>query len=394
MLLASMHGLKSQVVIAEGFYDQIVSENYTLPVGITFDNNGVAFVWEKSGRVYTLDPSTSQKLMILDISEEVSSWGDHGLTGLALDPDFIENGKLYLAYTVDRHHLFNFGTQHYDKDSTVIKNATIGRVTRYTMNLSTFPYTAQLETRKVLIGTDTRDGFPILADFHGIGSLSFGNDGSLLVSCGDGGLDSEPGTKYHTDQALEDGIIDSTMLLGSYRSQTIHSMNGKIIRIDAETGSGLPRNPYYNETEPRSPASRTWALGLRNPYKFIHIPETGSHNVSLGDPGVFVIGDVGSSYWEEFNVLKEKATNFGWPLFEGSESVWPYGFYEIENPFAPNPLAEESECERTHFIFQELVAQDNLTRTHTFYNPCSIDEELIPDDILTYIHTRPVLYYK
>jgi len=248
--------------IAEGFFDQKVIENLTLPVGIEFDENGNGYGWEKGGKVFSLDPVTNEKFLILDLSEEVGSWGDLGLTGFALDPDFSENGYIYTAYTVDRHHLFNYGTPNYDPDSTIIKNATIGRVSRFSFDVNVTPIKYIEESKKVLIGTDIHDGFPNLADFHGIGSLAFGNDGSLLVGCGDGGLDSEPGTDYHTDQAIKDGIIDSSMILGSYRAQSLYSLNGKLVRINKENGDGLKGNPYFDENNPRSTHSRIWALVL------------------------------------------------------------------------------------------------------------------------------------
>ncbi len=382
----------AQNEIAEGFFDEVVSENYTLPIGIRFDEDGNGYVWEKAGKVYLLSPPEYDKTLILDISEEVASWGDHGFTGFVLDPNYNSNGYVYTAYTVDRHHLLNFGTVNYDQDSTIIKNATIGRLTRFTFSFGDNGPSLVPNSRKVLIGEDRFDGFPILADFHGVGSLAFGNDGSLIIGCGDGGLDNEPGTTYHTEQALEDGIIDSTMVLGSYRAQTIHSMNGKLMRVNPETGDGYPSNPFFDAENPRSPQSRTWALGLRNPYKFIHIPETGEHGTEAGEPGYFVIGDVGSSYWEEFNLSSQGGQNFGWPLFEGHHPVWPYGFYEIENPFAPNPLANGASC-RKNFLFSHLLVRDNAQREYKFYNPCSEGTLEIPSNILTYSHTRPFLYY-
>ena len=50
---------------------------------------------------------------LIDISEEVGGWRDHGLLGFALHPNFRQNGYIYLAYTVDHHHLTKFGTTNY-----------------------------------------------------------------------------------------------------------------------------------------------------------------------------------------------------------------------------------------------------------------------------------------
>jgi glucose/arabinose dehydrogenase len=392
-LIAIGTSVFAQKTISEGFFDQPVSNGMTLPVGIVFDHNGNGYIWEKSGKVFFLDPNTKDKSLVLDISEEVGSWGDHGLTGFALDPEFEDNGYVYMAYTVDRYYLFNSESPNYNPDSTIIKNATIARVVRYNADPNSYPVTIDKASQKILVGTSLTDGFPILADFHGVGSLAFGKDGSLLVGCGDGGLDNEPNVDYHTEQALKDGIIDSTMILGSYRAQSLHSLNGKLIRIDKATGDGLPSNPFYEEADPRSPKSRIWSLGFRNPYKFIHLPGTGAHNINLGQPGKFIIGDVGSSYWEEFNLMEEKGANFGWPLYEGHHGAWPYGFYDIENPFAPNPDYGTEGCDRKFLLFKDLVAQDNQENTHQFFNPCSSTAGPIPEEYPTFIHKRPFLYY-
>ncbi|GLR19400.1 hypothetical protein GCM10007940_40160 [Portibacter lacus] len=383
--------LIGQNTIAEGFYDEQVSVGFINPVGIEFDEDGIGYLWEKVGKVYAINDG-NEKSVILDISEEVGSWGDHGLTGFGLDPSFKENGYIYLAYTVDPYYLYNYGTAEYNPDSTILKNATIGRVSRFTLDLSNYPYQVISNSKKILVGKDKTDGFPILADFHGIGSLTFGNDGSLFVGCGDSGLDNEPGVTYHTEQAIRKGIIDSTMLIGSYRAQSLHSLNGKLIRVDKYTGDGLSSNPFYNAENPRSPQSRIWALGLRNPFNFVHIPGTGGHNQDLGVPGVLLVGDVGSSFWEEFNLIDEKGLNLGWPVYEGHHNSWPYGFYKTQNPHAPNLSFEEGNCERPFYMFEELIKQENALDQYEFKNPC-VDSLSIPLEIPTFANHRPIMYY-
>jgi len=385
--------LPAQEDIAEGFFDEEVTAGFILPVGIEFDQNGNGYVREKGGRVFAIDPITADKTLILDISEEVASWGDHGFTGFAFDPDFLENGYLYAAYTVDRYHLLHYGKTDYDPDSSIVTNATIGRVSRFTFDVNASPIELVPESQKVLLGRDLSDGMPILADFHGVGSLAFGNDGSLFVTCGDAGLDSESNVVYHTAQALADGIIDSSMVIGPYRSQSLYSVNGKLLRINKENGEGFSSNPYYDPANPRSPQSRIWALGFRNPYKFMHLPGSGSHNPNLGDPGMFIVGDVGSAYWEEFNIVKAPAQNFGWPVYEGHRGAWPFGFQAIENTHAENPFYNGSTCDRKYFWYNELIAQDNESGNYDLGIPCEGITDLIPSSVPTYLHTRPFIYY-
>ena len=90
------------------FYAEEVSTNWDRPVGLTFDDNGQMYVWEKSGKVYIVDTNgTKLPQPLIDISEEVGDWRDHGLLGFALDPAFLTNGYFYLLYAVDNYYLFN-----------------------------------------------------------------------------------------------------------------------------------------------------------------------------------------------------------------------------------------------------------------------------------------------
>ena len=46
----------------------------------------------------------------------------------------------------------------------------------------------------------------------------------------------------------------------------------KIVRLDPETGDGVPGNPFFDPSNPRSAPSRIWSLGLRNPFGFRFVP--------------------------------------------------------------------------------------------------------------------------
>ena len=115
-------------------------------------------------------------------------------------------------------------------------------------------------SRRVLLGETKTAGFPILYQSHGVGSLMFGTDGTLLASCGDGAsyssndIGSAPETYYA--QALSDGILKPKENVGAYRAQLVDSLSGKIVRIDPATGDGIPSNPFYDPANPRAARSR------------------------------------------------------------------------------------------------------------------------------------------
>jgi len=305
----------------QGFVDQEFLGGWNQAVGMTFDNNGRMFVWEKGGKVYIVENGIKNPTPLIDISEEVGNWRDFGLLGFALDPNFLNNGYIYLLYLVDRHHLLNFGTGSYDPNSNEYFNATIGRITRYTAEQSTNFTTVDYSSRLILLGATKETGFPSLHQSHGIGSLVFATDGTLMVSLGDGAsyssVDQGSASETYWNQALADGIITTAENVGAYRSQMLNSLNGKILRIDPLTGNGIPSNPYYEPSNPGSVQSRVWAMGARNPYRMTIKPETGSHIPTDGLPGVFYFGDVGWSNREELNVITGPAQNFGWPKYEG-----------------------------------------------------------------------------
>ncbi|MEL6864245.1 MAG: GEVED domain-containing protein [Bacteroidota bacterium] len=304
-----------------GFTDQLFLGGWNQVNGFTFDVNGRMFAWEKSGKVWIVDNGVRQSQPLLDISEEVGNWRDFGLVGFALDPNFLSNGHLYLLYIVDRHHLLYFGTSNYNPNTNEYFNATIGRITRYTANASTNFTTVDYNSRKVLVGETKETGMPSLHESHGVGQLVFGTDGTLLATFGDGAsyssVDEGSASETYYQQAITDGIIPASHNIGAYRCQLPASLNGKVIRIDPNTGNGLPSNPNYDSSNPRSAQSRTWSTGIRNAYRITKKPGTGSHIPSDADPGVFYFGDVGWGNREELNVIDAPGLNFGWPKYEG-----------------------------------------------------------------------------
>lgn len=383
--------------LEEDFYNQTVIDKGLLhPVGLAFDDNGMGYVWLKRGVVMVVD--TTGNLVtkpLVDISEEVVSNGDHGLVGFALDPNFLTNGYFYLLYVVDRHHLLNYGTANYDTNKTIENEATIGRITRYEADKTKGFREIVPDSRKVLVGRDISDrSFPILAVSHGVGTLVFGADGTLLASCGDASAfeRSDIGSAMETyfEQALVDGIIEEKENIGSFKAQQVDNLAGKIIRIDPITGNGLPSNPFYDKNEPRAARSRVWALGFRNPYRFTFKPESGEHNSTNGQPGTFVIGDVGAGSWEELSVLKKSGTNFGWPFYEGHLEKWQFWSNPIMNKDVKNTLSLSNQCGE-YFNFQDLIKEENEQQIYNFINPCGTT--LIPDSIPTFVHKRPLLSY-
>ena len=257
-------------------------------VGLTFNQAGNGmFVWERSSKVWVME--SGQRQLLLDISEEVGAWHDHGLRGFALHPQFDANGYIYLLYLVDRHYLMNFGTAAYNPAANDYYSATIGRLTRYQVTHTGGAYVVVPGSRTILLGATKTTGIPSTERSHVTGSLVFGTDGTLLVSTGDCGtgadtdFGSSAGTYYA--QVLADGIIQPRENVGAFRAQLVDCLSGRILRLDPMTGAGVPSNPFYNAANPNAPRSKVWALDFRNPFRMSLKPGTGSPNPAAANPG-------------------------------------------------------------------------------------------------------------
>src|SRR4029077_6814926 len=83
---------------------------------------------------------------------------------------------------------------------------------------------------------------------HADGALRFDRAGHLYASWGDATADAVNKTAL------------AALRLGDLRR--------KIIRIDPRNGARAPGNPWYDAAHPRVVASKVYALGFRNPYRF------------------------------------------------------------------------------------------------------------------------------
>ncbi|MEP7169384.1 MAG: PKD domain-containing protein [Bacteroidota bacterium] len=396
IVFANLH-LQAQTFPAN-FTASVYMSGWNEIEGFRYDATGQMYVWEKAGKVWVVDTNgVKVSLPLLDISEEVGGWRDHGLNGFILDPNFRINGYYYLEYTVDRHYLMNYGTGNYNAATNEFYNATIIRVTRYTANAATNFTTTVAGSRLVLIGETKKTGIPLLHESHSGGQLAFGTDGSLLLTSGDGAsynvADGGSSGDTYWSQGLTDSIIRSKENVGAFRSQMVDCLNGKLLRIDPATGDGLPTNPYYDPANPRSAKSRVWCMGLRNPFRMTIRPGTGSTDITAGNPGVFYIGDVGWSTYEDVNVATGPGMNFGWPLFEGLTPQGSYQGLTVYNQDAPNPLYGTGGCTQQYFQFKELTIQDTLTANPSWRNPCNAAQQ-IPSTLYRFKHARPAVDYR
>jgi glucose/arabinose dehydrogenase len=228
------------------------------------DGTGRVFVVEQRGVVKIVRDGVSSKHPFLNMQKLVEDSGaEQGLLSLAFHPDYARNGTFFVAYTEPGNAL-------------VVASFTVP---------ADQPNRADPESHRVLLRIAKE------YDEHNGGLVSFGPDGYLYISVGDGGRAAEP-----------DGY-----------AQRLDTLLGKLLRIDVdhpgdELAYGIPPdNPFAGVPGARP---EIWAYGLRNPWRFSFDRETGD----------LFIADVGSGGPEEVDVQlagSPGGENYGWNVFEG-----------------------------------------------------------------------------
>lgn len=296
----------SAPVAAPGFVveNAVPGSHIEAPSALAFTPDGRLLVADVPGRVWVIENGVQLPVPMWARESEVEINGDCGLLGLALDPGFALNRRIYLLYAVDP-----------DSDGVDEDTLHFGRLVRYEVSAND-PNRIDESTRTVLLGTGWSDGIPNYSGTHSVGALRFGEDGTLLVSCGEGArFDmADPGGK--SAGLFAPGLAPPAWDRGAFRAQMLDCPAGKLLRLDPETGHGLPSNPFW-DGDPNSVRSKVWAFGMRNPFRFGVRPGTGTAWAGAGDPGTLFVGDVGWNLWEEVDVLPAGGANLGWPCREG-----------------------------------------------------------------------------
>ncbi|MDQ5955510.1 MAG: hypothetical protein QG621_513, partial [Patescibacteria group bacterium] len=269
-------------VTPSGFQIQTVVAGLTVPTTLAFAPDGRIFVAQKNGIVRIIKNNQLLSTPVVALTD-INDYGDRGLVGIALDPNFAQNGYMYLAYTYE-----NSPGQNYTGNKT-------GRIVRLTV----VGDTASLQTKVVILGTvggdsarpscrnfaTTSNCIPSDSNTHSMGALRFGPDGKLYAALGDGA-----------------GYLSVDPL--ALDAQDLNSLGGKIVRINTD-GTAPADNPFYDGNA-NSNRSKVWSLGHRNTFRFSFRPS---------DNKMF-FGDVGWATWEEVNV-GARGANYGWPCREG-----------------------------------------------------------------------------
>lgn len=258
--------------VPSGFQDSLVA-SVGQPTALAFTPDGRMLVTTQPGALRVIKNGSLLPQAALTLGSQVCSNFERGLLGVAVDPQFAENGYIYLFYTFNRSSAC--------PDGAVVVN----RVSRFTMSGDSVAPGSEL----VLVDNMTsRNGN------HNAGDLEVAKDGYLYISIGDGGVSAD---------ATRDDLLA-----------------GKILRVDRATGAPAPGNPWLGVAGARrcgnpagvpggsGPCAETFASGLRNPFRMAFDPDAAGVR--------FHINDVGDGTWEEID-LGAAGADYGWPDREG-----------------------------------------------------------------------------
>nr|MBA3843665.1 PQQ-dependent sugar dehydrogenase [Actinomycetota bacterium] len=308
-----------------GFKDTVAIGGLNNPTTFRFAPDGRIFVAEKSGMILEYDSLTDPTPTVFaDLRTEVHNFWDRGLLGMVLDPQFPTRPYIYVLYTYDAPiggTAPTWGVAGQDSDGCATPPGATqdgcvvsGRLARLTANGNTM-----VPGSENVIINDWCQQFPS----HSIGDLQFGADGYLYASGGDGAsfLYADWGQAGNPVNPCGDpptGVggtqTPPTAEGGALRSQDVRTpsdptdLNGSVIRIDPNTGAGVPTNPLSFSSDAN--ARRIVADGFRNPFRFVMRPGTND----------LWLGDVGWNDYEEINHVDTSTPtvqDFGWPCYEG-----------------------------------------------------------------------------
>jgi glucose/arabinose dehydrogenase len=347
--LASLASAAAQSLPPD-FAWQPVPSDLLQPVALAFAPDDDLYVATKPGRLLRLPASGEPAQTVLDLSAEVNAQGDRGLLGLALHPGFEPDGGerswVYLLATLSP----LVGS---DPPPGFDGLASWSALLRVRLATGAAGVVALPESRQYLLGERRPDGraptaIAALQDSHSNGALRFGSDGTLLLAAGDGaryygvdpgGLDPEGFDDFLHPQTGLRGPLPKPQDTGAFRALSEQSLAGKVLRLDPDTGLGLPSNPWF-DGDADSLRSRLWAKGLRNPFRMALDPGRGSLDPAHGLPGLLVVSDVGSALFEELNAFSSGGFDGGWPCREGPWAQPDYQGFALP-PGAP---AEQFDC--------------------------------------------------
>jgi glucose/arabinose dehydrogenase len=254
-------------------------EGLNQPLAMVEAPDGRMLVIEQWGRVMIVEDGELNGTPFLDIRNLIvdrhPDFDERGLLGLALHPDFANNGKFYVAYSGQKDWQGALDQMLWYDHNNVVAEYTVSEDD---------PNTADRFSGRVLSST------PWPQFNHNGHWIGFGPDGMLYISTGDGGYANDWGIGHNVE-------------IGN--GQDLATPLGKVLRVNPDTGEAADGNPFA-DNEDADP--RIYAYGLRNPWRC---------SFDKGGENQLFCADVQQNSYEEVNII-EAGGNYGWRRMEAS----------------------------------------------------------------------------
>lgn len=287
------------------FTKVVLADNLDEPIELTLlDENRVLFIQRKGEvRLYDLQAKELKTIGTIPVSTKYydengnpkDDSAEDGLMGLSKDPNFAENGWVYMYYSPvegDRNILSRFEI----KDDELL-----------------------MESEIVMIEVPVQR----LECCHTGGSIDWDADGNLYLSTGDNTNPHDSDGYSPSDERAGRGPWDAQK-----SSANTNDLRGKILRIkpQADGSYTIPEGNLFPEGTPNT-RPEIYTMGHRNPYRISVDQKTGF--VYWGDVGPDAREadeSRGPAGHDEVGQAR-KAGNFGWPHFVGNNK--PYHKYDF-----------------------------------------------------------------
>ena len=260
------------------------------------DGSGRLFIVDQAGLIRIVKKGVLLPKPFLDLTDRIVTvnpgFDERGLLGLAFHPDYVHNGRFFVRYSAPREGAPGepcFGTARGCHEEILAE-----------FHVSPDPDVAD-QSGTILFRVD-KPQFN-----HNSGTVTFGPDGMLYFTLGDGG-------------GANDGLADTPPSHGPIgNAQNINAFLGKVLRIDVD---GPPQAPLAYAIPGDNPfvgadgLDEIYAYGLRNPFRF-------AFDDGPGGDGRLVLADVGQNLFEEVDII-HKGGNYGWVIREGLSCFDPF----------------------------------------------------------------------
>jgi uncharacterized repeat protein (TIGR03806 family) len=268
---------------------------FTNSVGLTsVPGSDELCVWEREGRIWRFrnSPGTTEKKLILDVSNQCQGWDDSGLLGIAFHPGFATNHFMFVYYTWVRP-----GTVTGSPTTRPVPNLPDtyhDRLERYTLDANGMAIPGSV---KIFVDLTNQTVW-----HHGGGMFFHPTDGFLYWTDGDNSVGDN------------DQIIDKSLYSGVFRID-VDCRGGDVSHAPPrQPTDGFTANYFIPNGNPFVGESNVleefFCLGLRSPHRMTYDAPSGK----------IFIGDVGESSREEIDVIGpgESGLNFQWNRCEGN----------------------------------------------------------------------------